>query len=70
VSAVGGRDRIIDARASLPVRGPFRIPTGRSAVHFLGPTGVGKTELWRALANSMFDDEHADPIACRYRVGG
>jgi ATP-dependent Clp protease ATP-binding subunit ClpB len=26
---------------------------------FLGPTGVGKTELARALAQFMFDDEHA-----------
>jgi ATP-dependent Clp protease ATP-binding subunit ClpB len=26
---------------------------------FLGPTGVGKTELARALANFLFDDEHA-----------
>ncbi len=26
---------------------------------FLGPTGVGKTELARALAEFMFDDEHA-----------
>jgi ATP-dependent Clp protease ATP-binding subunit ClpB len=26
---------------------------------FLGPTGVGKTELARALAAFMFDDEHA-----------
>ncbi|MEI8132870.1 MAG: ATP-dependent chaperone ClpB, partial [Leptolinea sp.] len=26
---------------------------------FLGPTGVGKTELARALAMFMFDDEHA-----------
>ena len=26
---------------------------------FLGPTGVGKTELARALAGYMFDDEHA-----------
>ncbi len=26
---------------------------------FLGPTGVGKTELARALAHFLFDDEHA-----------
>ncbi len=26
---------------------------------FLGPTGVGKTELARALAEMLFDDEHA-----------
>jgi len=26
---------------------------------FLGPTGVGKTELARALAQFLFDDEHA-----------
>jgi ATP-dependent Clp protease ATP-binding subunit ClpB len=26
---------------------------------FIGPTGVGKTELARALAEFMFDDEHA-----------
>ncbi len=26
---------------------------------FLGPTGVGKTELTKALAEFMFDDEHA-----------
>ncbi|HLX11941.1 MAG TPA: AAA family ATPase, partial [Bacteroidota bacterium] len=26
---------------------------------FLGPTGVGKTELARALAEYLFDDEHA-----------
>ncbi|AZL15569.1 ATP-dependent chaperone ClpB [Rickettsiales endosymbiont of Stachyamoeba lipophora] len=26
---------------------------------FLGPTGVGKTELCKALANFLFDDEHA-----------
>src|SRR6202035_2314084 len=26
---------------------------------FLGPTGVGKTEVARALAELLFDDEHA-----------
>src|SRR5213076_2024609 len=26
---------------------------------FLGPTGVGKTELTKALASFLFDDEHA-----------
>src|SRR4029079_8125558 len=26
---------------------------------FLGPTGVGKTELARALASTLFDDERA-----------
>ena len=26
---------------------------------FLGPTGVGKTELARALAQALFDDERA-----------
>src|SRR3546814_7808802 len=26
---------------------------------FLGPTGVGKTELTKALAEYLFDDEHA-----------
>src|SRR6202022_2701340 len=26
---------------------------------FLGPTGVGKTELCKALAEFLFDDEHA-----------
>ena len=26
---------------------------------FLGPTGVGKTELTKALAAYLFDDEHA-----------
>jgi len=34
-----------------------RRPTG--SFIFLGPTGVGKTELARALAEFLFDDEHA-----------
>ena len=32
-------------------------PTG--SFLFLGPTGVGKTELAKALADFLFDDERA-----------
>jgi ATP-dependent Clp protease ATP-binding subunit ClpB len=37
--------------------GDQRRPVG--SFLFLGPTGVGKTELARALAEFLFDDEHA-----------
>ena len=47
----------------------MKLPTGRAGLAdpnrpigsflFLGPTGVGKTELARALAEFLFDDEHA-----------
>jgi ATP-dependent Clp protease ATP-binding subunit ClpB len=37
---------------------PTRAPADR-LVLFLGPTGVGKTELARALAEFLFDDERA-----------
>ena len=50
VSAVS--DAIIRARAG--ISDPNR-PTG--SFMFLGPTGVGKTELARALAEQLFDDE-------------
>src|SRR6201996_7493985 len=50
VQAVG--DAVIRARAGL--KDPKR-PIG--SFIFLGPTGVGKTELARALAESMFDSE-------------
>ena len=37
-----------------------RTPTGPiGSFIFLGPTGVGKTELCKALAEVMFDDENA-----------
>lgn len=50
VSAVA--DAVLRARAG--IKDPHR-PIG--SFIFLGPTGVGKTELARALAQSLFDDE-------------
>src|SRR5699024_2364260 len=43
-------------RARAGVADPNR-PTG--SFLFLGPAGVGKTELAKALAEFLFDDEHA-----------
>jgi ATP-dependent Clp protease ATP-binding subunit ClpB len=43
-------------RARAGIQDPNR-PIG--SFIFLGPTGVGKTELARALAEFLFDDEHA-----------
>ena len=47
-------EAVIRARSGL--KDPDR-PIG--SFIFLGPTGVGKTELARALAEFLFDDEHA-----------
>jgi ATP-dependent Clp protease ATP-binding subunit ClpB len=47
-------EAVIRARSGL--KDPQR-PIG--SFIFLGPTGVGKTELARALAQYLFDDEHA-----------
>ena len=47
-------DAVLRARAGL--KDPQR-PIG--SFIFLGPTGVGKTELARTLAANLFDDEHA-----------
>jgi ATP-dependent Clp protease ATP-binding subunit ClpB len=47
-------EAVIRARSGL--KDPKR-PIG--SFIFLGPTGVGKTELARALAEFLFDDEHA-----------
>ncbi len=47
-------DAVLRARAGL--KDPKR-PT--ASFIFLGPTGVGKTELARALAENLFDDERA-----------
>ena len=57
-----GQDEAIQAvasairRARAGLQDPNR-PLG--SFIFLGPTGVGKTELARALAEFLFDDEHA-----------
>ncbi len=59
---VVGQDEAIAAvsdavrRARAGLKDPRR-PIG--SFLFMGPTGVGKTELARALAAFMFDDEHA-----------
>src|SRR5213082_599494 len=59
---VVGQDEAIKAvsnavrRARAGLQDPNR-PLG--SFIFLGPTGVGKTELSRALAEFLFDDEHA-----------
>jgi ATP-dependent Clp protease ATP-binding subunit ClpB len=59
---VVGQDEAIEAvsdavrRARAGLKDPRR-PIG--SFLFLGPTGVGKTELARALAEFMFDDEQA-----------
>jgi len=52
IAAVSNAMRRARAGLSLPNR-----PYG--SFIFLGPTGVGKTELAKALAAFMFDDEHA-----------
>jgi ATP-dependent Clp protease ATP-binding subunit ClpB len=57
-----GQDEAVDAvaaavrRARAGLKDPKR-PIG--SFLFLGPTGVGKTELARALAEFLFDDENA-----------
>ncbi len=59
---VVGQDEAVSAvsqavvRARSGLKDPNR-PVG--SFIFLGPTGVGKTELARALAAFLFDDEHA-----------
>jgi ATP-dependent Clp protease ATP-binding subunit ClpB len=59
---VVGQDEAVTAvaeavlRARSGLKDPNR-PIG--SFIFLGPTGVGKTELARALAQFLFDDEHA-----------
>ena len=57
-----GQSRAVDAVADAVIRSRAGIknrarPMG--AFLFLGPTGVGKTELAKALAQELFDDENA-----------
>ncbi|MDQ1129183.1 ATP-dependent Clp protease ATP-binding subunit [Microbacterium sp. SORGH_AS_0888] len=57
-----GQDEAVEAVATAVRRnrtgmGDPRRPVG--SFLFLGPTGVGKTELAKALAQSLFDDENA-----------
>ncbi|MEO0360801.1 MAG: Clp protease N-terminal domain-containing protein, partial [Pseudomonadota bacterium] len=58
---IGQRDAVVAVsnavrRARAGLSDPNR-PIG--SFLFLGPTGVGKTELTKALASFLFDDEHA-----------
>jgi ATP-dependent Clp protease ATP-binding subunit ClpB len=53
-----GVDKVADAilRSKAGIKDPTK-PIG--SFLFLGPTGVGKTELAKALAESLFDNEHS-----------
>lgn len=58
---VVGQDQAVEAVAEAVLRsraglGRPQQPTG--SFLFLGPTGVGKTELAKALAEQLFDDEN------------
>ena len=57
-----GQDRAVDAVADAVIRSRAGIKNRQRPVGaflFLGPTGVGKTELAKALAQELFDDENA-----------
>src|SRR6266851_3711934 len=57
-----GQDEAVTAVAEAVVRARSGLKDPNRPVGsfiFLGPTGVGKTELARALAEFLFDDEHA-----------
>ena len=57
-----GQDRAVDAVSDAVLRSRAGIKNRQrpiGAFLFLGPTGVGKTELAKALAAELFDDENA-----------
>ena len=57
-----GQDKAVDAVADAVIRSRAGIKNRQRPVGaflFLGPTGVGKTELAKALAQELFDDENA-----------
>jgi ATP-dependent Clp protease ATP-binding subunit ClpB len=57
---VVGQDEAVDAVADAVIRARSGLKDPNRPIGsfiFLGPTGVGKTELGRALAEFMFDDE-------------
>ncbi len=57
-----GQDEAVDAVAEAVVRARSGLKDPNRPIGsfiFLGPTGVGKTELARALAEFLFDDERA-----------
>jgi ATP-dependent Clp protease ATP-binding subunit ClpB len=56
-----GQDEAVTAVAEAVIRARSGLKDPRRPIGsfiFLGPTGVGKTELARALAQYLFDDEH------------
>ncbi len=57
-----GQDKAVEAVADAVIRSRAGIKNRQrpiGAFLFLGPTGVGKTELAKALAQELFDDENA-----------
>src|SRR5262249_44576869 len=57
-----GQDEAVDAVAEAVIRARSGLKDPNRPIGsfiFLGPTGVGKTELARALAEFLFDDERA-----------
>jgi len=57
-----GQDKAVEAIANAVRRSRSGLQDPNRPIGsflFLGPTGVGKTELCKALAEVMFDDEHA-----------